>query len=415
MNRNRREFLRQVGGTSSLLSFAPAVPSFLLHSAVAAAPKPGGEQTVLVVLQLSGGNDGLNTVVPYADDAYHRSRPTLALPVKGLHQLNDHVGFHPEMTAFRRLHDEGALTVVQGVGYPKSDRNHEVAMRAWQTARPDAPQEQTGWLGRMLDASVAPTAVSTPALFVGQIPCPHCLNAQQVIVPSIHSARDLTLTPSPLRAGEPATETPARDDTSDHPLRSVVVNGLQRARAWSARVEAGIRQPSRRGDYPASPLAADLRTIAELIRADVGIRIFVAELGGGGIGGFDNHANQAGNHAALLRQLADGIAAFARDLRADGLLDRVLLATYSEFGRTLAENGRRGTDHGAAAPMFLVGGRVRPGLIGPHPSLTDLDQGGLKFHTDFRQVYATLLKRWLGLDSRAALGGEFTPVDLVKS
>jgi len=153
-----------------------------------------------------------------------------------------------------------------------------------------------------------------------------------------------------------------------------------------------------------------------LIRADVGIRILHTELGGAGFGGFDNHANQRGNHGALLRQLSDAVAAFVEDLRKNRLLDRVLLMTFSEFGRTLKENGRRGTGHGAAAPMFLVGGRLAGGLIGPHPSLADPDdKGGLKFHTDFRRVFATVLDSWLGFDSLTILGDRYEAVDLLRA
>jgi uncharacterized protein (DUF1501 family) len=154
----------------------------------------------------------------------------------------------------------------------------------------------------------------------------------------------------------------------------------------------------------------ELRAIADLIRADLGIRIFFAELGGGGIGGFDNHANQLGNHCALLQQLSEAIAAFVENLAADRLLERVVLLTFSEFGRTVAENGRRGTDHGAAGPMFLAGGRVAGGVHGAHPSLADLDAGALKHHTDFRSVYATVLDRWLAVPSAAVLGGRFDPL-----
>ena len=156
-----------------------------------------------------------------------------------------------------------------------------------------------------------------------------------------------------------------------------------------------------------------LRTIAQLIRADLGIRIFFTELGGGDIGGFDNHANQRDNHAAVLNQLSESVAAFVGDLARDKLLDRVLLMTFSEFGRTLVENGRRGTDHGEAAPAFLAGGRVKGGLTGPHPSMTELENGGPKHHTDFRRVYATVLDRWLGIDSEPVLGGKFQPLDVL--
>jgi uncharacterized protein (DUF1501 family) len=186
----------------------------------------------------------------------------------------------------------------------------------------------------------------------------------------------------------------------------------QVARAKSERAEAAVKATGSSADYPAFGLARDLRTVAQLIRADLGIRIFLTELGGGGLGGFDNHANQLGNHCALLQQLAESVAAFLYDLKRDKQLDRVVLMTFSEFGRTVKENGRRGTDHGIAAPVFLAGGKVKSGLVGPHPSLTDLDKGALKMHTDFRRVYATVLDRWLGIESEPVLGGRFESLDV---
>jgi uncharacterized protein (DUF1501 family) len=163
--------------------------------------------------------------------------------------------------------------------------------------------------------------------------------------------------------------------------------------------------------YPPFPLAQTLATVAQLIRADLGIRIYFAELGGGGIGGFDTHADQAKNHGALLRELAESTAAFVDDLHQDRLLDSVLVMTFSEFGRTLSESGRRGTNHGAAAPMFMIGGKVKGGLWGAHPSLTDIEADAPKFHTDFRRVYATVLERWLNLKSEKILPPGFAPLD----
>lgn len=200
-------------------------------------------------------------------------------------------------------------------------------------------------------------------------------------------------------------------DANRQPLLEFMHREAVRARAASAKVEGVVKKDGGLGGYPPLALAQNLRTIAQLIRADLGTRIYVTELGGDGFGGFDNHANQAPNHAALLHHLSESLAAFADDLSRTGLLDRVLLMTYSEFGRTVAENGRRGTDHGDAAPMFVVGGRLKERLVGRHPSLSDLDRGRLKFHTDFRSVYATLLDRWLGVDSIAVLGERFPPVE----
>ena len=411
----RRDFLKTALGTSTLMSLASATPDFLIRSAMAAGRR-NDRDTVLVVLQLTGGNDGLNTVVPYADDEYGRNRTTLRLPTNELHKVDASLGFHPRMEAFLRLYKDGYLTIVQGAGSPISDQNHERALRMWHTADPQQPQRQTGWLGRAVDQAWTPTQADTAAVFVGPIVRPFALNAENVVVPSFRSTEDLTIrrqhatdAAQPPSAGS-GSETRSSAFGGATLLQFVRQSTLD-ARAKSERIEAAIKGVG--GDYPSFGLARDLRTVAQLMRAGIGIRIFLVELGGGGLGGFDNHANQLGNHCALLNQLAESVAAFIYDLKRDKQLDRVLLMTFSEFGRTVRENGRRGTDHGAAAPMFLAGGRLKGGLVGSHPSLTDLDKGALKVHTDFRRVYATVLDRWLGFESEPVLGGRFEPLDIV--
>jgi uncharacterized protein (DUF1501 family) len=192
-------------------------------------------------------------------------------------------------------------------------------------------------------------------------------------------------------------------------LRDATANARQAQRRLIAANQTLHSQKS--AAYPAFPLAQNLAMVAQLIRADLGIRIYFVELGGGGIGGFDTHANQTANHGALLQELADSTAAFVDDLHRDRLLDSVLVMTFSEFGRTLTESGRRGTNHGAAAPMFMIGGKVKGGLWGAHPSLTDLDADSPKFHTDFRRVYATVLDRWLHLKSETILTPGFAPLE----
>jgi uncharacterized protein (DUF1501 family) len=417
MSLSRRELLKSAVGASSLIALSPAVPNLLRRAAVAATDQRRRD-TVLVVMQLSGGNDGLNTIVPYADDAYAGARRTLRLTAADVHKIDDYLGFHPEMAGFARLHKQGRLTVIQGVGYPESDRNHPGAMRDWHTARPGEEQCPTGWLGRTIDRMSLPNEPAVPGTCVAPIQQPFALRAERAIVPTIRSARDCVFRPM---SGSPAGQThgdrllqvaePERAG-DDHPLMDFVRRSTLNACATSRRIEAVIADAGSTADYPPLELARSLRTIAQLIRADVGIRIFFTELGGGGIGGFDNHANQRDNHAALLKQLSDSLAAFADDLAGDGQLDRVALMTFSEFGRTLTENGRRGTGHGAAQPVFVVSGRVRGELVGKHPSLTDLDQGAPKSHTDFRRVYATMLDAWLGVESRPVLGEEHATLDL---
>jgi len=413
MSCTRRDFLKATLGTSALLS--SATPNVLFQAAAGASRGDNG-QTVLVVIQLSGGNDGLNTVVPYGDDEYARNRPTLALSPKELHKINAMVGFHPRMGAFKRLYDEGRLSIIQGVGSPKFEGSHEAAMRIWHTGDPDQPGRQTGWLGRTVDHIWHADMAEAPAVFVGPITQPFALNAESVIVPSIQSLGDLMTGEMPGNAdGQSVWKNTARLPRSDrdNSLLPFLQRCTLKAHTNTRRIEAVTKSVASRAGYPSFRLAGTLHTIAQLIRADIGIRIFFAELGGGGIGGFDNHANQRGNHCALLHQLSESIAAFVDDLKHDKLLDRVLLMTFSEFGRTVKENGRRGTGHGAAAPIFLAGGKLKGGLIGKRPSLTDLENGAPKVHIDFRRIYATVLDRWLGFESKPVLGKQFEPLDIL--
>jgi len=413
MNSTRRDFLKATLGASAVLSLGGAVPEWLVRSARAASTG-GDRDTVLVVVQLTGGNDGLNTVVPFEDDAYARSRPTLRLPPAKVHRIDTHLGFHPRMAACARLFQEGKLAVVQGVGYPRSSRSHEPAMRVWQTADPARPERPAGWLGRMADRIQEARAVSLPVVFVGATARPLAVNAEDGFVPSIRAAEDLVLVAPPgaaARRREPGRSRRA----ADGPLLDHLRRTAAEARVASERIARVLAAGRNARPYPDLGLAARLRTVARLVRADLGIRVFFTELGGDGFGGFDNHANQLGNHCALLHQLSESVGAFVADLEADGLLDRVLLMTFSEFGRTVAENGRRGTGHGAAAPLILAGGGLKGGLHGSHPSLTDLDEGACRFHTDFRRVYATVIDRWLGLDPTVVPGGPFPPAEILKA
>ncbi len=420
MRSSRRDFLKSAVGASALVSFGPAVPGFLASAANAASGQRSSRDTVLVVLQLTGGNDGLNTVVPYENDAYGRNRTTLRLTGRDVHRIAPGLGLHPEMNALARLFSDGRLSIVQGTGYPELIRNHQPAMRNWQTARPTEPHCQSGWAGRAVDQLAEPGGTLVPGCFVGPIDRPLALNAERAVVPAVASADRWTLRRKSaawadgqvdhLREAAAASR-PGADDA----LLRRVAQGASAAYDGARRVDAVLRQSDSRKDYPPYGLARSLAAIAQLIRAELGVRIFMAELGGGGLGGFDNHASQRDNHAALLRQLSESLAAFVADLSRDRLLDRVVLVTFSEFGRTLAENGRHGTGHGEAAPMLLAGGRLAGGLVGEHPDLDDLNEGAPRYHTDFRRVYATLLDEWLGVESRPVLGEAYKPLKLLQA
>ena len=406
MSMTRREFLK----IPTLASIGWCLPEFLPRSA-AAGPCGRDGNSVLVVLQLTGGNDGLNTVVPFTDDAYARNRTTLRLEKGRLHRLTSDLGLHPDMKEFRRLYDDGLLGIVQGVGYPQQSRDHDGGLRVWQVADPAESPRQTGWVGRAADGAWRPDGRGpVPAAFVGKISRPDALNARSVVIPTVRALRDLVFHEPP---GGHTGSTHGKGAAGSDPLLDFVTRTDRNARLHGTRLEKISSRFDASGNYPSYPLAGELQQAARLIEADIGIRIIFTELGGGGIGGFDNHANQLGNHCAMLHQLSESVGAFMRDLKRVDALDRVLLMTFSEFGRTLSENGRHGTGHGEAAPMFLAGGKVSAGLIGEHPSLTDLAEDAPKFHTDFRRVYATVLDQWLGYDSQAVLGGTFEPLKLL--
>jgi len=319
------------------------------------------------------------------------------------------------MPAFANLYQEGRLSFIQGVGYPESSRDHEAAMEDWHTGvlrHQVPPGARTGWLGRAIDSACDPAKTDLRGAFVGEIKAPFSLRTERVVVPDIKSLEEWLPTGSGWDRSSLPRDSGLSSATASSSLLASVRTATANARLVRQRlILAGKTPHSESAAYPPFPLAQNLAMIAQLIRADLGIRIYFAEMGGGGIGGFDTHANQAANHGALLRELSESALAFVNDLNRDRLLDSVLVMTFSEFGRTLSENGRRGTDHGTAAPIFMIGGKVKGGLWGAHPRLTDLEADSPKYHTDFRRVYATVLGRWLKLKNEKVLTPGFAPLD----
>jgi len=386
---DRRSFLK--GGLA--LPAAAALPSLFSWAAAAAAPNG----RILVLLRLDGGNDGLNTVVPFADDAYHRARPGIGISAKSALHLDDYEGLHPSLAGLHRLWGKGDLAIVQGVGYPHPSRSHFTSTDIWNTASVQPPARWNGWLGRALDRA-APRGV--PGLQLDSGPLNPALVGEQVVVPSVaDAARFKVHGPRELLAA--VARRPRANATLEYVRKSA-----EQAYATSARIERALdRGTVARDRYPATALALRFWQVARVIEAGLPARVYAVRLSG-----FDTHSRQASAHAQLLRILGEALEAFQTDLAARGLDKRVLTMTYSEFGRRTKENSSLGTDHGKAAPMFLVGGGLKPGLHGKHPSLEDLDEGDLRFHTDFRRVYATVLDRWLEVDSRAVLGSAFQPL-----
>ena len=406
MKTTRRQFLT-IAGSSTLISMSPIVPGFL--KAAAAREGDSRDERILVVVQLSGGNDGLNTVVPYGDDEYYRNRFTLAIAKSQVLKIDEHVGLHPSMTGFSELLKEDKLSIVQGVGYPNPNRSHFESMDLWHTAHRKSDVNELGWLGRYLDASPKQDGRDVAAMHFGAEKQPLALAAETVRVPSIQSLERFRLETG---GDKQQLETIQKITQSERSTANKLLDFVQRSAAsaltTSHRVEQALQNYKTDVTYPGTGLAGKLRTVAQLIDAGLSTRIYYLTLDG-----FDTHANQGAAHAGLLQQLSGAISAFIQDIDQHGHADRVLLMTFSEFGRRVKENASAGTDHGAAAPMFLVGKKTKPGLVGGHPSLTDLDDGDTKFHTDYRRVYASVLEDWLGWKSEPILGERFEPLSLI--
>lgn len=404
MSSNRRDFLKTSLGTSAVLSLGAAVPGFLRAAAAAGTDE---KETVLVVVQLSGGNDGLNTVVPFADPAYRSSRPALAIPASDVLKISDSLGFHPSARGLADLLEDNSLTIVQGVGYDQPNRSHFESMDIWHTCQRKSETRITGWLGRYLDAAQADKSGVAMAMHLGHEKQPFALTAEDVRVPSISSLEGFRLHDS---GDKDVRSTISKLASSPRQEGDSILGFLQStttvALEASQRVEQASRDYKTPVSYPDNELATKLKTVAQLIDSGLGTRVYYVTLDG-----FDTHSQQPAAHAVLLSQLGDGVSSFIKDINHHGHGDRVAVLAFSEFGRRVAENASEGTDHGAAAPIFLAGGKVRAGLIGDHPSLTDLEDGDLKFHTDYRQVYATVLESWLGWPSKPVLGDRFEPVD----
>lgn len=408
---HRRDFLRRSLTTSSLLACGLHVPAFLGRTAALAplAGKLGSQDTLLVVVQLTGGNDGLNTVIPFKDPLYAQYRPTLKLPTDQLKKLDDQHGLHPALEGLAELYQDQALCVVQGVGYPNPSQSHFRSMDIWH-AGSTADTLTEGWLGRAMSRMNPAHGFHVGA---ANEATPLALAGAPAKVPTLTRLEDFqlrTLAGSGTDRQEQKKLIEASVATPDRAggLLDFVKRTAVSTYASSDRLRELVRGYEPKVAYPETGLGNRLKLVAQLIEANLGARIFYVS-----IDGFDTHATQAEAHANLLREVSGAITAFHKDLTARGHGDRLLTMTFSEFGRRAKENGSKGTDHGSAAPLFLVGKKVKPGIIGAHPRLDRLDDGNLVHHTDFRQVYAAILDRWLGVPSAEILGSGFKPADVL--
>jgi uncharacterized protein (DUF1501 family) len=407
MANSRRDFLKKSIGLVSLSATAP----LWLQSAVANARGTSAARTLLV-LQLDGGNDGLNTIVPYTNGAYHDARPTLGFEGSEVLTIDGTLGFHPSMAALQGLFAAQKLAVVNGVGYPMPNRSHFRSRDIWQTAEP-IEIESTGWLGRYADLHLADKGELAAINVGGQLP--KSLNGNQVVVPSIVNLETYQFQTDPSYAGDAQNQINTYLGVNDRPAatgnEAVLAATAGDAYTGSTQLQSATGGYTPRATYPASRLGTDLQFAAQIITAAVGTQILYVTTGG-----FDTHANQPADQARLLGDVSASLAAFQTDIEGQGVADRVAVLAFSEFGRRVEENGSDGTDHGTAGPMFLLGTQVAGGLYGEYPSLTSLDSNGDLIHTvDFREVYADALQNWLGVDSQGILDGTYTPVGVFRS
>jgi uncharacterized protein (DUF1501 family) len=436
MNNNvttRRLFLQR---GLALLAVTPTIPTFLDQTMMALANPFDSQRTqaptgkdgkILVVVQLAGGNDGLNMAVPYADDAYHRARPDLGVKAEEALKLNSYVGLHPNLTGLKGLYDNGQMCLVQGVGYPNPNRSHFRATDIWESGQPETEVETSGWLGRYFDNTCPGCDPHVGVAIGGQIPL--AMQGERVM---------------PLAFERPESYRYNGHDVDDY----IKLNGAEKAAfiqgpadgkllnkktdkqmaitpaseldflhrtAMDAQISSNdiLRlaknyQPGT--TYPSTEFGNSLRTVASLISGNLPTRVYYVSLGG-----FDTHVGERARHDALMTQLSQGISAFWADMKSQKNDDRVLMMTFSEFGRRVQQNASGGTDHGAAAPMLVFGKHLQNGLAGRYPSLTDLDQGDLKYNTDFRSVYASILQNWLETPSKPILGNQFPILPLLRA
>jgi uncharacterized protein (DUF1501 family) len=405
--RSRREFLRT--GLFGL-GLGMQLPWVFEHTALAIASDAfwDGREThperVMVIVELAGGNDGLNTVVPYRQDAYYKLRPTLAIKAQNTLKLNDEMGLHPAMTGFKALWDAGQLAVIPGCGYPNPNRSHFTAMAYWHTAVPNGV-EANGWVGRFADAAWpqgAPNQIVNVAA------------RQSLAVQAQRHAPVVFSDPQRfVRAGDLSQESVYKnmlDRQSEQTNKTLAfIKDIARtASDSSVTVREAIKSYQTPIAYGAesaiATLATDLRKVAALIHAGFPTRVYYVSLGG-----FDTHANQSVTQQQLLMYVADALEGFLKDVKRIGRAADIAVMLFTEFGRRVAQNQSQGTDHGAATPMYIVGEPVKGGLYGQYPSLDQLDDNGdLIMTTDFRRVYATMIKEWMGFENHTTiLKGDF--------
>lgn len=397
MHFKRKEFL-QIG---SLATASVMLPKFLKAFEQKNMVPPGNK--VMVVIQFSGGNDGLNTVIPITNDIYYKERPKLAIKKDKALSLTDEVGLNPALEAFKGLYDEGNLSILNNVGYPNPDRSHFRSMDIWHSASNSNDYVYTGWLGRYLDAQCKGCDKPTQILEVDDV---------LSLALKGNEKNGLAFT-DPRRLYSSSNESFYKDINAAHQGLEETVDYLYKTMSETLSSANYIFQQSKKNPtsaaYPATEMGKNLKTIASLIMSDINTKVYYLSLGS-----FDTHVNQEAQQKRLFTELNDAVKAFTADLKKNNRFDDVLMMTFSEFGRRVSQNASNGTDHGTANNMFFIsGGLKEKGILNAMPDLKDLNQGDLKYKVDFKNVYATVLNKWLGSNDVAILGKKYEPLNFI--
>jgi uncharacterized protein (DUF1501 family) len=395
----RKEFI-QIG---SLATASLMLPKFL--KALEAKNRVPAGNKVAVILQLSGGNDGLNTIIPVRNDIYYRSRPRLGIEKGKALSLTDEVGLHPALAGFKELYDDGSLGIMNSVGYPNPDRSHFRSMDIWQTGSPSTEYVTTGWVGRYLDAQCKGCDKPTQAIEIDDV-LSLAMKGQNINGMAVKDPKRLYGTANEKFFRDVLKN--HRDEPGEQP-----VDYLYKTMAETLSSADYIFQQSKlhptTADYPKTELGNNMKTIASLIFSDINTRVYYVSLGS-----FDTHVNQDAQQQRLFAEMNDAVKSFVKDLKANNRFNDVMLFTFSEFGRRVEQNASGGTDHGTANNMFLIsGGLKQKGMINSLADLTDLDEGDLKYKVDFKNVYATVLNKWLGADDNQILGKQYEHLNFI--
>lgn len=395
----RKEFL-QIG---SLATASLMLPKFMKAFERKNMVPPGNK--VMVVLQMSGGNDGLNTVIPVGNDLYYKARPKLGIEKSKALLLNDEVGLHPALTGFRDLFDDGSLGIMNAVGYPNPDRSHFRSMDIWQTATDSNQYLTTGWVGRYLDAQCQGCDKPTQAIEIDDV-LSLAMKGEHIKGIAVKDPKRLYGTSNEKFFKDVLKNHAAT--THEEPVDYLYKTMAETLSSADYIFKQSKMHPSS-AEYPKSELGNSLKTIASLIFSDINTKVYYVS-----IGSFDTHVNQEAQQQRLFTEMNEAVTAFVKDLKSNNRFNDVMLFTFSEFGRRVQQNASGGTDHGTANSMFLIsGGLNKKGLLNPIPSLSDLDQGDLKYKVDFKDVYATVLNKWLGADDAAILNKKHSYLDFI--